>query len=148
MRREMWHRFHQVSLYFCSIQLAFAGMFSWEKSRMRSLMSQLYLIDVNEMEWTLLRLVCDVSLEKTSFRKDLNTAQVCIIEDLKRWCLFGHAEKLTFRVVKTPQEFRQSEDAEVICDVISSPVPAVSWFYKNREISSDPNSKKSTCFLQ
>lgn len=63
------------------------------------------------------------------------------------WCLFGHAEKLTFREVKTPQEFRQNEDAEVICDVISSPVPAVSWFYKNRELSSDPNSKNSTIIL-
>ncbi|ROL45368.1 Neural cell adhesion molecule 2 [Anabarilius grahami] len=50
-------------------------------------------------------------------------------------------QKLTFREVKTPQEFRQAEDAEVICDVISSPVPAVSWFYKNREITSEPNSR-------
>ncbi|XP_043101981.1 neural cell adhesion molecule 2 isoform X2 [Puntigrus tetrazona] len=50
-------------------------------------------------------------------------------------------QKLTFREVKTPQEFRQSEDAEVVCDVISSPVPAVSWFYKNREITSEPNSR-------
>ncbi|XP_073722394.1 neural cell adhesion molecule 2 isoform X1 [Misgurnus anguillicaudatus] len=50
-------------------------------------------------------------------------------------------QKLTFREVKTPQEFRQNEDAEVICDVISSPVPAVSWFYKNREITSDSNNK-------
>uniref|UniRef100_A0A8C2KIM8 Zgc:152904 n=1 Tax=Cyprinus carpio TaxID=7962 RepID=A0A8C2KIM8_CYPCA len=33
------------------------------------------------------------------------------------------------------------EDAEVVCDVISSPVPAVSWFYKNREITSEPNSR-------
>uniref|UniRef100_A0AAR2LQD1 Neural cell adhesion molecule 2 n=1 Tax=Pygocentrus nattereri TaxID=42514 RepID=A0AAR2LQD1_PYGNA len=30
-------------------------------------------------------------------------------------------QKLTFREVKTPQEFRQGEDAEVVCDVISSP---------------------------
>ncbi|XP_042604060.1 neural cell adhesion molecule 2-like isoform X3 [Cyprinus carpio] len=50
-------------------------------------------------------------------------------------------QKLTFREVKTPQEFRQGEDAEVICDVISSPVPAVSWFYKNKEITSEPNSR-------
>ncbi|KAL1282880.1 hypothetical protein QQF64_001683, partial [Cirrhinus molitorella] len=51
-------------------------------------------------------------------------------------------QKLTFREVKTPQEFRQGEDAEVICDVISSPVPAVSWFYKNREITSEPNTRE------
>ncbi|XP_016355537.1 neural cell adhesion molecule 2 isoform X2 [Sinocyclocheilus anshuiensis] len=50
-------------------------------------------------------------------------------------------QKLTFLEVKTPQEFRQSEDAEVVCDVISSPVPVVSWFYKNREITSEPNSR-------
>ncbi|TRY92788.1 hypothetical protein DNTS_024859 [Danionella cerebrum] len=50
-------------------------------------------------------------------------------------------QKLTFREVKTPQEFRQGEDAEVICDVISSPVPAISWFYKNREITSEPSSR-------
>ncbi|XP_051557850.1 neural cell adhesion molecule 2-like isoform X2 [Myxocyprinus asiaticus] len=50
-------------------------------------------------------------------------------------------QKLTFREVKTPQEFRQGEDAEVICDVISSPVPAVSWFYKNREITSETTSR-------
>ncbi|XP_073805256.1 neural cell adhesion molecule 2 isoform X3 [Danio rerio] len=50
-------------------------------------------------------------------------------------------QKLTFREVKTPQEFRQGDDAEVVCDVISSPVPAVSWFYKNREITSEPNSR-------
>uniref|UniRef100_A0AAR2LIM7 Neural cell adhesion molecule 2 n=1 Tax=Pygocentrus nattereri TaxID=42514 RepID=A0AAR2LIM7_PYGNA len=51
-------------------------------------------------------------------------------------------QKLTFREVKTPQEFRQGEDAEVVCDVISSPVPAVSWFYKNREITPERFSKK------
>ncbi|KAG5267713.1 hypothetical protein AALO_G00224800 [Alosa alosa] len=50
-------------------------------------------------------------------------------------------QKLTFRSVQTPQEFRQGEDAEVICDVISSPVPAVSWFYKNKEILSEPNNR-------
>ncbi|XP_031438168.1 neural cell adhesion molecule 2 isoform X1 [Clupea harengus] len=50
-------------------------------------------------------------------------------------------QKLTFRSVQTPQEFRQSEDAEVVCDVISSPVPAVSWFYKNKEILSEPNNR-------
>lgn len=71
------------------------------------------------------------------------------------WCLvvlmlnscfvFCPLEKLTFRSVQTPQEFRQSEDAEVVCDVISSPVPAVSWFYKNKEILSEPNSKTNIC---
>ncbi|XP_059408252.1 neural cell adhesion molecule 2-like isoform X3 [Carassius carassius] len=50
-------------------------------------------------------------------------------------------QKLTFREVKTPQEFRHGDDAEVICDVISSPVPAMSWFYKNKEITSEPNSR-------
>ncbi|MFT7808674.1 neural cell adhesion molecule 2 isoform X1 [Arapaima gigas] len=44
-------------------------------------------------------------------------------------------QKLTFREVKSPQEFRQGEVAEVVCDVTSSPVPVVSWFYNNIEIN-------------
>ncbi|KAJ8255700.1 hypothetical protein COCON_G00195640 [Conger conger] len=44
-------------------------------------------------------------------------------------------QKLTFRDVQSPQEFRQGEVAEVVCDVISSPVPVVSWFYNNMEIT-------------
>ncbi|XP_028846644.1 neural cell adhesion molecule 2 isoform X1 [Denticeps clupeoides] len=43
-------------------------------------------------------------------------------------------QKLTFREVKSPQEFRQAERAEVVCDVTSSPVPVVTWFYNNMEI--------------
>ncbi|XP_023828778.1 neural cell adhesion molecule 2-like isoform X3 [Salvelinus sp. IW2-2015] len=39
-------------------------------------------------------------------------------------------QKLTFRDVRSPQEFRHDEAAEVVCDVIASPAPAVSWFYQ------------------
>ncbi|KAI1885178.1 hypothetical protein AGOR_G00217510 [Albula goreensis] len=44
-------------------------------------------------------------------------------------------QKLTFREVQSPQEFRQGEAAEVVCDVISSPVPIVAWFHKDQEIT-------------
>ncbi|XP_064185783.1 neural cell adhesion molecule 2-like isoform X2 [Anguilla rostrata] len=44
-------------------------------------------------------------------------------------------QKLTFRDVPSPQEFRQGEEAQVVCDVISSPVPIVSWFHKDQEIT-------------
>uniref|UniRef100_A0A672LDM9 Neural cell adhesion molecule 2 n=1 Tax=Sinocyclocheilus grahami TaxID=75366 RepID=A0A672LDM9_SINGR len=46
-------------------------------------------------------------------------------------------QKLTFRDVRSPQEFRQGDVAEVVCDVSSSPVPVVSWFYNNVEIIED-----------
>ncbi|XP_073677270.1 neural cell adhesion molecule 2-like [Garra rufa] len=46
-------------------------------------------------------------------------------------------QKLTFRDVRSPQEFRQGDVAEVVCDVTSSPVPVVSWFYNNEEIIED-----------
>ncbi|XP_070969747.1 neural cell adhesion molecule 2-like isoform X2 [Oncorhynchus clarkii lewisi] len=39
-------------------------------------------------------------------------------------------QKLTFRNVRSPQEFRHDEAAEVVCDVIASPAPAVTWFYQ------------------
>uniref|UniRef100_A0A674NHC7 Zgc:152904 n=1 Tax=Takifugu rubripes TaxID=31033 RepID=A0A674NHC7_TAKRU len=43
-------------------------------------------------------------------------------------------QRLTFRDVQSPQEFRHGETAEVVCDVISSPVPLVVWYYQDREI--------------
>ncbi|XP_030643425.1 neural cell adhesion molecule 2 [Chanos chanos] len=46
-------------------------------------------------------------------------------------------QKLTFREVKSPQEFRQGEVAEVVCNVTSSPVPIIAWFYNNVEITQD-----------
>nr|XP_046180512.1 neural cell adhesion molecule 2-like isoform X3 [Oncorhynchus gorbuscha] len=39
-------------------------------------------------------------------------------------------QKLTFRNARSPQEFRHDEAAEVVCDVIASPAPAVTWFYQ------------------
>ena len=53
-------------------------------------------------------------------------------------------EKLTFREVQSPQEFRIGEVAEVICDVISSPVPVVAWYYQNMEITEEHYSKWTT----
>uniref|UniRef100_A0A3B3YP51 Neural cell adhesion molecule 2 n=1 Tax=Poecilia mexicana TaxID=48701 RepID=A0A3B3YP51_9TELE len=46
-------------------------------------------------------------------------------------------QKLTFRDVKSPQEFRHGETAEVVCDVISSPVPVVVWYYQDKEITEE-----------
>lgn len=45
------------------------------------------------------------------------------------------SEKLTFRDIISPQEFRQGEDAEVVCHVTSSPAPVVSWLYRNEEVT-------------
>ncbi|XP_058152098.1 neural cell adhesion molecule 2 isoform X1 [Dasypus novemcinctus] len=44
-------------------------------------------------------------------------------------------QKLTFREIVSPQEFKQGEDAEVVCRVSSSPAPVVSWLYHNEEVS-------------
>uniref|UniRef100_A0AAQ5XXN4 Neural cell adhesion molecule 2 n=1 Tax=Amphiprion ocellaris TaxID=80972 RepID=A0AAQ5XXN4_AMPOC len=46
-------------------------------------------------------------------------------------------QRLTFRDVQSPQEFRHGETAEVVCDVISSPVPVVVWYYQDREITEE-----------
>uniref|UniRef100_A0A8C6KZN2 Neural cell adhesion molecule 2 n=1 Tax=Nothobranchius furzeri TaxID=105023 RepID=A0A8C6KZN2_NOTFU len=50
-------------------------------------------------------------------------------------------QRLTFRDVQSPQEFRLGETAEVVCDVISSPVPVVVWYYQDREITEEHHSK-------
>lgn len=55
--------------------------------------------------------------------------------------LFDLAERLTFQDVQSPQEFRYGETAEVVCDVISSPVPVVVWYYQDKEITEEHHSK-------
>ncbi|XP_027867031.1 neural cell adhesion molecule 2 isoform X5 [Xiphophorus couchianus] len=50
-------------------------------------------------------------------------------------------QRLTFRDVKSPQEFRHGETAEVVCDVISSPVPVVVWYYQDKEITEEHHSR-------
>nr|XP_010777440.1 PREDICTED: inactive tyrosine-protein kinase 7-like [Notothenia coriiceps] len=50
-------------------------------------------------------------------------------------------ERLTFRDVQSPQEFRHGETAEVVCDVISSPVPVVVWYYQDKEITEEHHSR-------
>lgn len=53
------------------------------------------------------------------------------------------SERLTFRDIQSPQEFRHGETAEVVCDVISSPVPVVVWYYQDKEITEEHHSKLS-----
>ncbi|XP_056588009.1 neural cell adhesion molecule 1a isoform X4 [Triplophysa dalaica] len=43
-------------------------------------------------------------------------------------------QKLTFQNVPSPQEFNEGDDADIICDVISSPPPTVIWKYKFKKI--------------
>ncbi|XP_047432571.1 neural cell adhesion molecule 2-like isoform X2 [Mugil cephalus] len=50
-------------------------------------------------------------------------------------------QRLTFRDVQSPQEFRHGDTAEVVCDVISSPVPVVVWYYQDKEITEEHHSR-------
>uniref|UniRef100_A0A8D3DRV6 Neural cell adhesion molecule 2 n=1 Tax=Scophthalmus maximus TaxID=52904 RepID=A0A8D3DRV6_SCOMX len=50
-------------------------------------------------------------------------------------------QRLTFQDIQSPQEFRHGETAEVVCDVISSPVPVVVWYYQDREITEEHHGK-------
>ncbi|XP_060923209.1 neural cell adhesion molecule 2-like, partial [Limanda limanda] len=50
-------------------------------------------------------------------------------------------QRLTFQDVQSPQEFRHGETAEVVCDVISSPVPVVVWYYQDKEITEEHRNK-------
>ncbi|NWI15666.1 NCAM2 protein, partial [Crypturellus soui] len=52
-------------------------------------------------------------------------------------------QKLTFRDITSPQEFRQGQDAEVVCRVTSSPAPVVSWLYRNEEVTATADSRFS-----
>lgn len=64
----------------------------------------------------------------------------------KLWIHLRLSERLTFRDVQSPQEFRHGETAEVVCDVISSPVPVVVWYYQDKEITAEHHSRFSRPF--
>ncbi|KAM9847271.1 neural cell adhesion molecule 1a [Aulostomus maculatus] len=43
-------------------------------------------------------------------------------------------QKITFQNVPSPQEFNEGDDADIICDVVSSPPPSVIWKQKGARI--------------
>ncbi|XP_036444754.1 neural cell adhesion molecule 1a isoform X1 [Colossoma macropomum] len=43
-------------------------------------------------------------------------------------------QKLTFQNAPTPQEFNEGDDADIVCDVISSPPPTIIWKYQRTKI--------------
>ncbi|KAM6933620.1 neural cell adhesion molecule 1-like isoform 2-T2 [Xenentodon cancila] len=43
-------------------------------------------------------------------------------------------QKITFTNAPSPQEFTEGDNANIVCDVISSPPPAVLWKYKGSKI--------------
>lgn len=80
------------------------------------------------------------------FHVDIKTCRwlpATTTKTMSRLVLLGLSERLTFRDVQSPQEFCHGETAEVVCDVISSPVPLVVWYYQDREITEERHSKFS-----
>lgn len=45
-------------------------------------------------------------------------------------------EKITFENAPSPQEFNEGDDADIVCDVVSSPPPAIIWKHKGSKIQS------------
>ncbi|XP_061607147.1 neural cell adhesion molecule 1a isoform X4 [Phyllopteryx taeniolatus] len=43
-------------------------------------------------------------------------------------------QKITFKNVPSPQEFNEGDDADIICDVVGSPVPFILWKHKGARI--------------
>lgn len=43
-------------------------------------------------------------------------------------------EKLMFKNAPTPQEFKEGDDAVIVCDVVSSLPPTIIWKHKGRDV--------------
>uniref|UniRef100_A0A8C1INV8 Neural cell adhesion molecule 1a n=1 Tax=Cyprinus carpio TaxID=7962 RepID=A0A8C1INV8_CYPCA len=52
-------------------------------------------------------------------------------------------QKLTFQNAPSPQEFNEGDEADIICDVISSPPPAIIWKYKKTRIQPETDVLKN-----
>lgn len=47
---------------------------------------------------------------------------------------FSPTEKITFKNAPSPQEFNEGDDADIICDVVSSPPASIIWKHKGSKI--------------
>lgn len=47
---------------------------------------------------------------------------------------FSPTEKITFKNAPSPQEFNEGDDADIICDVVSSPPADIIWKHKGSKI--------------
>lgn len=56
-------------------------------------------------------------------------------------CFACVSEKITFTNAPSPQEFTEGDNANIICDVVSSPPPTVLWKYKGRKIQMEKDGK-------
>ncbi|XP_026227938.1 neural cell adhesion molecule 1a isoform X7 [Anabas testudineus] len=43
-------------------------------------------------------------------------------------------QKITFKSAPSPQEFNEGDDADIVCDVVSSPPPTIIWKHKGSKI--------------
>lgn len=55
--------------------------------------------------------------------------------------LFFIPEKITFQNAPSPQEFTEGDNANIVCDVVSSPPPTVLWKYKGAKIQMEKDGK-------
>lgn len=62
-------------------------------------------------------------------------------DDLSSAFQMSFSEKLTFQNAPSPQEFNEEDNADIICDVISSPPPTIIWKYKNTRIQPEADGK-------
>lgn len=64
-------------------------------------------------------------------------------QSIKTTSSFCVAEKITFTNAPSPQEFTEGDNANIVCDVISSPPPSVFWKYKGAKIQMEKDGKSS-----
>lgn len=57
-----------------------------------------------------------------------------VLESCSALLLSLSAEKLMFRNAPTPQEFKEGDDAVIVCDVVSSLPPTIIWKHKGRDV--------------
>lgn len=43
-------------------------------------------------------------------------------------------EKITFPKAPSPQEFNEGDDADIVCEAVSSPPPNIIWKHKGSKI--------------
>lgn len=52
------------------------------------------------------------------------------------------AEKITFQRAPSLQEFNEGDNADIVCDVVSSPPPTIFWQHKGSRIQASKDGEQ------
>ncbi|MEE6484707.1 hypothetical protein FKM82_013982 [Ascaphus truei] len=110
-----------------------ANEISWFSPNGEKLINQQQISVVRNDEYSTTLTIYNVSIDDAGIYKCV--ASSVSEEDVEATVSLKIYQKMTFKNAPTPQEYREGDDAVIICDVMSSLPPIIIWKHKGRDVT-------------